>query len=104
MDIDRQNGDGISEIGENVIEYRDGGHYEGDILDGKREGYGIYSYQSYSYEGNWTNDTKHGGAKEIKDKQIFEGMFQKGQKKSGNTVYANGYIYNGSYEKNMRNG
>ena len=31
-------------------------------------------------------------------------MFQKNEKKSGITTYANGYVYNGGYLKNMRDG
>jgi len=37
--IDSQNAlndDGIFEIGEDFIKYSNGGHYEGDVLDGKR--------------------------------------------------------------------
>ena len=62
------NDKGILELGDDFIKYSNGATYEGDVLDEKREGFGIYTYQNYSYEGNWCNDLKHGEAIERKGK------------------------------------
>lgn len=56
------------EVGDDFIKYMNGGHYEGDVMDDKRQGFGTYTYENYTYEGNWVNDLKHGEGKETKGK------------------------------------
>lgn len=36
------------------------GEYEGDIIDGKREGKGKMTYTYGVYEGEWVNDVRSG--------------------------------------------
>lgn len=47
-----------------VDEFKNGGKYEGYKLNGKREGFGIYTYQEGGrYEGEWKNDLMCGKGK-----------------------------------------
>lgn len=42
-----------------TIEYSNGDIYKGDVVDGKRQGYGIMTYANGDiYEGNWISDIK----------------------------------------------
>jgi hypothetical protein len=44
-----------------VVEYPNGDHYEGSIIDGKRNGYGVLTYSNKDkYSGNWKDDMRHG--------------------------------------------
>lgn len=63
--------------------------YEGDFLNGKRQGKGkLYSNdKKFIYEGNWLDDQKEGFGNEIfPDGTKFEGEFQKG-KKNGKGIF-----------------
>ena len=58
--------------------------YEGNVTNGKRSGYGIYTGIKNKYEGNWENDTLEGFGKYTNSKnEIFEGQFKNGKPYSG---------------------
>lgn len=40
--------------------FDDGSIYEGELIDGKFEGFGILTTNKYIYEGRWKNNKKHG--------------------------------------------
>lgn len=43
--------------GKGRASYTNGETYEGDYVDGKREGYGVYEYKNkYKYSGNWKDN------------------------------------------------
>jgi hypothetical protein len=64
------------------VEEHDNGKYEGDIKDGKREGYGIYYYSTdYIYEGEYKNGHKDG---------------------HGSYIYANGNKYEGWWKEEKK--
>ncbi|KAG3024836.1 hypothetical protein PC121_g2241 [Phytophthora cactorum] len=67
--------------------YPNGDEYEGDFVEGKREGYGVYVERATGnqYDGAWLNDERHG-----------RGMLT--SKASG------GYIYDGEWVHDMRCG
>ncbi|ETP54039.1 hypothetical protein F442_01149 [Phytophthora nicotianae P10297] len=73
--------------GRAVYTYPNGDEYEGDFVEGKREGYGVYIERSTGnqYDGAWLNDERHG-----------RGMLT--SKASG------GYIYDGEWVHDMRCG
>lgn len=37
-----------------------GDKYEGDWVEGLKEGFGIFTTEGSKYEGNWSNDEKDG--------------------------------------------
>lgn len=52
--------------------------YEGDYINNKREGYGVYIYSDGSkYNGHWKNDIRDGKGVYIdSDGNIYDGMFK----------------------------
>ena len=56
-----------------------GDYYTGAIADGKREGFGIYTYPNGDvYEGEWENDRKNGKGIfiSVKQKINYSGVFK----------------------------
>ena len=56
-----------------------GDYYTGAIADGKREGFGIYTYPNGDvYEGEWENDRKNGKGIfiSVKEKINYSGVFK----------------------------
>jgi hypothetical protein len=83
------------------------GQYEGGYLNGKREGHGVYEYDSGDkYEGEYKNDLKDGKGKyEFSNGDIYEGYYKKGYfDGKGIYKYADGEIYTGEYKKDLRDG
>lgn len=78
----------------------DNGFYEGEFANGKRDGYGIYCWNSGSkYEGNWVNDVRKGYGKFFwTDGSYYEGDWDN-DKMNGYGVYysANGSVYRGEW-------
>ncbi len=65
------------------IQYSDG-IYKGEIVNGKRHGYGIYTWNNGDvYEGDWVDDKRHGHGKQS---------------------YHNGYTYIGEWKDDKRHG
>ena len=87
--------------------YSNGDIYEGEFLNDKAHGYGIYTYiDGTKYEGNWKNDKKDGKGKEIyPDGAFYDGDYKEG-KKIGKGIYkfADGSIYEGEFDDNQING
>jgi len=83
------------------------GKYEGDYINGKREGKGTYSYNSGDiYEGEYKNDLKDGyGIYKYSNGDVYEGNYKEGYfDGKGIYKYADGDIYNGEYKKDLRDG
>ncbi|KAK3258200.1 hypothetical protein CYMTET_32737, partial [Cymbomonas tetramitiformis] len=61
--------------------HADGGVYDGDWLDGKKEGKGAYVYKSGAvYEGEWQNNVKHGsGMYKFAKGAVYVGEFLGGR-------------------------
>jgi len=74
--------------------------YEGDYLDGKRSGKGVYRYADGAvYEGDWLDGKMSGkGVYRYADGDVYEGDWLDG-KRSGKGVfrYANGDVYEGDF-------
>ena len=70
------------------IKKYDEAQYEGDIINGKREGFGILKYNNGRiYEGNWVNDRREGkGRERYSNGNIYEGDF-KNSKAEGKGIY-----------------
>ena len=89
------------------VEEHDNGRYEGDIKEGKREGYGKYYYSTGDiYEGEFKNNLKNGKGKYIYcNKDIYEGDYKNGKiHGNGKYIYNEGDSYEGEYKNGHRDG
>ena len=85
-------------------EYQNG-KYTGDYINGKREGKGIYIYNSGDkYEGEYKNDLKEGyGIYTYSNGDVYEGNHKAGLfDGKGIYKYAEGDIYDGEYKNDLR--
>ena len=94
------------DINRKKIEYLDG-KYEGQILNNKREGRGIFYFNDGDkYEGEWKNDFRHGkGIFYYNEGDRYEGDF-KNNKRDGRGIYyyKNGDRYEGEYKNHKKDG
>lgn len=66
--------------GKYTIVYKNNDFYSGDILDGKRNGFGVYiTEEGYIYKGRWLNNERSG--------------------ENASAVFNNGNVYNGSWRR-----
>jgi len=79
--------------------YTNGDQYEGDFLDGIRQGRGIYRYESNGdkYEGDWEDNRKHGiGKMTYKGRGEYHGYWENNRRHGeGVFTYPNGDVYSG---------
>ena len=83
------------------------GKYQGEYLNGKREGKGIYTYNNGDkYEGEYKNDLKDGnGCYKYKNGDIYTGEYKNGLfDGKGKYEYADGDTYEGQYKQDLREG
>ena len=119
--------------GEGKYTFKNGDTYEGQVVNGLRNGYGIFKSSNNSnniiYEGEWKNGLKHGKGKIIQGNMELEGEWENGiicgkcriKWKSGNIfegnlnnnkMEGNGYMiwynknekYIGQWKNNIQNG
>ena len=64
------------------FEWKDGKKYIGFYLNDKKEGFGIYYWQSpnKAYIGFWNNGKQHGVGKYMTPSKVRYGMWSKGEK------------------------
>ena len=70
--------------------------YEGEYINGKRQGYGVYSFvDGEKYEGQWFQDQQHGkGTYYFMNNNRYEGMWYTDyQQGNGTMYYYNGDVY-----------
>jgi len=80
-----------------LVQYSDGTTYKGKLLDNKKNGYGIFTTNTFTYKGEFVNDEKNGYGKGVySDGRIYEGDWKNGLKSGeGILVFANGDVYDG---------
>ncbi|GAA0234819.1 hypothetical protein GCM10008921_18900 [Metaclostridioides mangenotii] len=91
----------------NVLKYDNGDMYKGEVVNGKRSGFGICIFsENEKYEGLWKDDLMHGIGKYLyKDGIIYTGEFKRGKKNGlGKLIYPNGEIFKGYFLDDKRNG
>lgn len=72
------------EEGNCTVTWYNGDKYEGNLTNGKRSGYGIYTGIKFKYEGNWENDKFEGKGKLVNSKnETFTGHFKNGKPYTG---------------------
>jgi len=95
--------------GKGILYYKDGKiEYDGNFINGKREGKGKYIWEDGSYYiGQWSNNNMNGkGTAYNKDDTIqYEGDFVNGKKEGyGKFIYEDGLYYIGKWLNDKRNG
>ncbi len=83
------------------------GTYEGEFVDGLREGFGRFTFFNGSvFEGQYSNDRENGkGIFICNDGERFEGSFKDNQYNGYGTIYyPNGSRYEGSFVNGLRHG
>lgn len=80
--------------------------FEGELVDNKADGYGIYNDINGEYEGDWSNDSQYGiGIERTPDNSIYSGEFKNGLKHGvGVYTWADGTTYAGEWADNMFHG
>lgn len=85
----------------------DGVCYNGDIVNGVRQGFGILTRpDGYSYRGIWANDKRHGeGYETLPDGSIYDGDWYNDQKSGwGVSTYLDGTEHKGDWKDGVKNG
>ncbi|CAD8097979.1 unnamed protein product [Paramecium sonneborni] len=84
--------------------------YKGEYqaLNKVRHGFGTYIYENsfFTYEGQWVNGVKEGqGILKMKDGSYYQGNFEQGEIQGhGEFHYANGSMYVGEFHQGEKNG
>jgi len=114
------------------VTYEDQSTYTGQVVDGKRQGHGLWQSSTGQYEGQWKADAQHGkGRQTWSDGRVYDGQFDhgrfsghgrmvwhtqkglltyEGQYKddlkhgSGRFVWADGRTYDGEWQNGKRHG
>jgi len=61
-------------------EYEDGSSFKGQLVDGMRQGTGVWTSPTEQYSGQWHQDQRHGeGSQTWQDGRIYEGQFYEGR-------------------------
>lgn len=92
------------------ITYKDGSTYKGQVSSrGLRQGKGVWTSETITYEGEWANDEQHGVGKQIwVDGRIYTGQFGKGMfsgqgKMEWHTQHGL-MVYEGQYKDDKKHG
>lgn len=90
-----------------TIEYPNGNKYEGEVLDGKKNGKGTFFFVNGDrYVGDFENDLREGqGTYFYREGHRYEGGFKAGRR-NGRGVYRfiNGDVFRGMFSNDKRNG
>lgn len=92
-----------------VLSFKDGSTYEGQVVDGVRQGHGILKSAASSYVGQWEADQQHGrGQQKWPDGRVYEGEFKVGQfSGEGKMTWVSqkGFlVYEGQYRDDLKHG
>ena len=95
--------------GEGKALYSNGDTYQGQWVEGKKQGIGTYFYNYFraQYHGDWFNDEKNGfGILKFSNGDEVEGLWENGSPSGENVVmnYSNGCNYQGSVYRGLRHG
>jgi len=87
--------------------YPDGGVYEGNWEEGKRNGKGRCTFSNgHTYDGDWKDDKRIGKGKYTwPNGEVYEGDFMDGKMNGkGKLTYLDGGVYEGDYKDGLMNG
>mmetsp|Transcript_100999 Transcript_100999/g.159706 ORF Transcript_100999/g.159706 Transcript_100999/m.159706 type:complete len:215 (-) Transcript_100999:9-653(-) len=109
---DVQNGDNNSKMDgdeDETINFEDGSTYQGQVINGKRHGKGIWQSRTGQYDGQWKDDMQHGsGAQTWSDGRSYKGEFCQGKFSGKGKMEwhtAKGHLtYEGQYVNDLKEG
>ena len=81
--------------------------YEGDLVEGKKEGKGIIKFNDGTiYEGDFINDKYEGNGKlTFKNGCVYEGNFNNNSfNGKGKYIYTDGKVYDGDFQMGLKHG
>eukprot|EP00483_Globobulimina_turgida_P000005 UN00005 len=94
--------------GKAKVMYANGDTFEGEFMDGKKNGKGVYFWKDLqaTYDGEWSMDTRKGDGKfTYSDGSHYEGEWDNNYRSGkGTYIYANGDSYCGEYINGQREG
>jgi len=99
--------------GKGMQTYEDGTFYEGEWVNGLRDGYGYLASKCPKtsrikriYTGLWANDKPSGyGIKTFPDGGVYKGEFMRGKRHGvGHMYYSDGHVYTGMWTNDARDG
>ena len=80
-------------------------HYEGDFVDGEYHGQGVYKFDKCTYEGTFKRGNFVQGRQRMNDGSWYEGGYLNLRKHGeGSYHFANGNVYVGGFENDVRHG
>ena len=93
-------------IGEQKITFPDGSSYDGEVKNGKRNGYGIQVYSTgVTYYGNWEDDLQNGyGNLDIDDDWYYSGEWKNGLYDGEGYFSFPDFSYEGEWSAGKKNG
>lgn len=93
-----------------TVTYEDKSTYTGQIVNGKREGQGLWQSANGQYDGQWVADVQHGNGRQTwNDGRVYDGSFQHGAfsgrgRMVWHTQQKGTLIYDGQYDKDLKHG
>ena len=75
--------------------------YEGDWVNGKRHGQGIFMHGAEHYVGGWKDDKKHGKGGEFGSEAFYEGEFANGVKHGEGKERKGGLLFTGTWNEGV---
>lgn len=93
-------------IGEQKLTFPDGSSYEGEVKNGKRNGYGIQVYPTgITYYGHWENDYQNGyGDLDIDDDWYYSGEWKNGLYDGKGYFSFPNFSYEGEWKAGKKDG
>jgi hypothetical protein len=76
------------------IEYENS-YYKGQVKNGVPNGFGEYTDNHYTYDGEWENGKRVNGKLAYEDGTTFEGVFEDNLPNAGKFLWKNGTVYQG---------
>lgn len=103
---------GIQDASEGEETYEDGSSYKGQLLDGRRHGYGVWTSPTERFSGQWKNDHRDGQGRQMwqdeRAQRMYEGQFKAGNFDGHGRMEwhtTNGLmIYEGQYLNDLKHG
>jgi len=97
----------VNYTGKAQVEYPNKDTYDGDFVDGLKEGVGTYIFNNNDkYVGPWKSNLQHGiGRTDYAKGGKYVGKYENGKRNGeGVYTYANGDIYSGSWKNGEKHG
>ena len=102
------NAQGLPHGSDGVMKWTNGDVYEGNFVNGARNGEGWLHFADGSYYfGDWADNLMHGcGTRRFPNGNTYRGSYKRGKRdgKEGHFEFVNGNVYEGEFEDDMFHG